>query len=43
MLSLPKRPGTIRLSSVDDEVLARHAEAFLASRAELLAETGAGT
>lgn len=42
MLSLPKRPGTIRLSSVDDEVLARHAEAFLASRAELLAETGAG-
>lgn len=38
LLSLPKYPGTIRLTSVDDEVLMRHATAYLASRAELLAE-----
>ena len=34
--ALPKYPGTIRLSSVDDEVLMRHATAYVASRAELL-------
>lgn len=38
MLALPKFPGSIRLSTVDDEVLKRHATAYLASRAELLAE-----
>lgn len=31
-LALPKHPGIIRLSSVEDEVLERHARAFLASR-----------
>lgn len=31
-LALPKNPGVIRLASVDDEVLERHARAFLASR-----------
>lgn len=31
-LALPKYPGVIRLSSVEDEVLERHARAFLASR-----------
>lgn len=31
--ALPKHPGTIRLTAVDDEVLERHARAFLASRA----------
>ena len=36
MLALPKQPGLIRLCTVDDEVLRRHAEAYLASRAELL-------
>lgn len=36
MLSLPRYPGTIRLSNVDDEVLERHAAAFLESRRELL-------
>lgn len=34
--ALPKYPGTIRLSTVDDEVLMRHAAAYVASRAELL-------
>lgn len=38
MFSLPKAVGTVRLSTVDDEVLKRHAEAYLASRAELLEE-----
>lgn len=36
MLPLPKRPGFIRLTTVEDEVLENHAEAYLASRAELL-------
>lgn len=31
-LALPKHPGIIRLASVDDETLERHARAFLASR-----------
>ena len=31
--ALPKNPGTIRLTAVDDETLERHARAFLASRA----------
>lgn len=34
MFSLPKNPGTIRLTVVDDELLERHATAYLASRAE---------
>lgn len=38
MLPLPKRAGFIRLTSVDDEVLMRHAEAYLDSRAELVEE-----
>ena len=38
MFSLPKHPGTIRLSVVEDELLERHAAAYLASRAELLDE-----
>ena len=38
MFSLPKHVGTIRLSVVDDELLERHAGAYLASRAELLDE-----
>lgn len=32
-LALPKNPGIIRLTSVDDEMLERHARAFLSSRA----------
>ncbi len=32
-LALPKHPGTLRLTSVEDEVLERHARAFLGSRA----------
>lgn len=32
MLALPRFPGSIRLANVDDDVLHRHAEAFLASR-----------
>ena len=36
MFSLPRHPGTIRFSVVDDEVLERHARAYLASRAELM-------
>lgn len=38
MMALPKQPGSIRLSTVDDEVLRRHATAFLESRAELIEE-----
>ena len=38
MFSLPKHPGTIRLSVIEDELLERHASAYLASRAELLDE-----
>ncbi|MDY2778111.1 MAG: hypothetical protein SOU51_06995 [Collinsella sp.] len=36
MLSLPRHPGTIRLTVVDQDVFERHAEAYLASRAELV-------
>ena len=36
--ALPKTVGSIRLGAVDDELLRAHAEAFLASRAELLDE-----
>lgn len=36
MLALPRYPGTIRLSTIDDEVLERHATAFLDSRREPL-------
>lgn len=38
MFALPKNPGAIRLCAVDDDVLMRHAKAYLASRAELLEE-----
>ncbi len=38
LLALPKAPGSIRLAAVEDEVLERHARAYLASRAELLEE-----
>lgn len=38
MLALPRQVGSIRLAAVDDELLVRHAEAYCASRAELLAE-----
>ncbi len=31
-LALPKYPGIIRLSSIDEEILERHARAFLSSR-----------
>lgn len=41
-LALPKTVGTIRLAAVEDDVLRRHAEAYLASRAELLQEEAAG-
>lgn len=33
-LALPKNLGIIRLAGIDDDVLERHAQAFLASRAE---------
>ena len=36
MLSIPKASGTIRLATVDDDVLERHAKAYLSSRAELI-------
>ena len=36
MFALPACPGAIRLSVVEDDVLERHADAFLASRRELL-------
>ncbi len=35
LFALPRTPGTIRLTSVEDEVLERHAEAYLSSRREL--------
>lgn len=38
MLALPRQVGSIRLAAVDDELLLRHAEAYCASRAELLSE-----
>ena len=38
MLPLPKRAGFVRLTAVDDEVLERHADAYLGSREELLEE-----
>ena len=38
MLPLPKRAGFIRLTSIEDDVLLEHAEAYLASREELLEE-----
>ena len=38
LLSLPKKPGLVRLTTVDDALLREHAEAYLASRAELLEE-----
>lgn len=34
MFALPKMPGTIRLTAVSDEILERHAAAYVASRAE---------
>ncbi|MFR3877007.1 MAG: hypothetical protein ACLTYW_01300 [Collinsella sp.] len=36
MLPLPAALGAIRLTSVEDEVLERHAHAYLASSKELL-------
>ncbi|MBE6469962.1 MAG: hypothetical protein E7001_08495 [Coriobacteriaceae bacterium] len=36
LLPLPQMVGSVRLSVVDDELLARHAEAYLASRAEIM-------
>ena len=36
MLPLPAALGAIRLNAVDDDVLERHAHAYLASRKELL-------
>jgi 3-dehydroquinate synthase len=36
MLPLPAALGAIRLTNVEDEVLERHAQAYLASRKELL-------
>ncbi len=42
LLSLPKNPGMVRLTSVEDDLLREHAAAYLASRAELLAEEAAG-
>lgn len=38
LLSLPKNPGLVRLTSVEDDLLREHAAAYLASRAELLAD-----
>lgn len=37
LLPLPKNVGTIRLTAVPDDVLLRHAQAYVASRAELVA------
>ena len=37
LLPLPKSVGTIRLTAVPDDVLMRHARAYVASRAELVA------
>lgn len=36
MLALPAAPGAVRLHVVEDDVFERHAQAYLASRAELL-------
>ena len=36
LFALPKNPGIIRLTAVTDDVLVRHASAYVASRAELL-------
>lgn len=36
MFALPKIPGSIRLAVVEDEVLARHVDAYVCSRAELV-------
>lgn len=36
MLSIPKASGTIRLATVDDDVLECHAKAYLSSRADLI-------
>lgn len=37
LVALPRTPGSIRLASVEDDVLERHARAYTASRADLLA------
>ncbi len=37
MLALPRLAGTVRLTAVSDDILARHAAAYTAARAELLA------
>ncbi len=36
LIALPRHVGTIRLTSVDDDLLREHAEAYLASRAALV-------
>ena len=36
LVALPRTPGTIRLAGVEDDVLERHAQAYTASRADLL-------
>ena len=36
MFSLPRHVGTVRYATVEDDVLERHARAYLASRAELM-------
>ncbi len=41
LFALPKALGSIRLAGVDDDLLRAHAEAFLASRAEIADEEGA--
>lgn len=38
LFALPKRIGTVRLTTVEEDVLREHAEAYLASRADLLEE-----
>lgn len=38
MFSLPRHVGTVRYATVEDDVLERHARAYLASRAELMDE-----
>lgn len=39
MFSLPRHVGTVRYATVDEDVLERHARAYLASRAELMDES----
>lgn len=39
MFSLPRHVGTVRYATVEDDVLERHARAYLASRAELMDES----